>query len=71
MYSTFSLYSLTVRRARLKNLGCRSSPLAPRRWLTALIEICLTDFMAREIVTGYSGAPMQRQRLGRKTQAVR
>src|SRR5208337_1421283 len=30
MYSTFSLYSLTVRRARSKNLGCRSSPSAPR-----------------------------------------
>ncbi len=35
MYSTFSLYSLTVRRARSKNLGCQGSPSAPRRWLTA------------------------------------
>jgi hypothetical protein len=27
--------------------------------LTALIELCFTDFMASEIVTGYTGAPMQ------------
>jgi hypothetical protein len=71
MYSTFSLYSLTVRRARSKNLGCQSSPSAPRRWLTALVELCFTDFMASEIVTGYTGAPMQCQWSGRKTQAVR
>jgi hypothetical protein len=50
MYSTFSLYSLTLRRAQSKNRGCHSSPSAPRRWLTALIELCFTDFMASEIV---------------------
>src|SRR5208337_344749 len=66
MYSTFSSYSLTVRRARSKhalspaegNLGCHSSPSAPRRWLTALLELCFTDFMASEIVTGYTGASL-------------
>jgi hypothetical protein len=38
MCSTFSLYSLTVRGARSKNLGCRNSPSAPQRSLAALIE---------------------------------
>ena len=52
MYSTFSFYSLTVRRARSKNRGCQSSPSVPRRRLIALIELCFTDFMASEIVVG-------------------
>jgi hypothetical protein len=42
----------------------------PRRWLTALIELCFTDFMAREMVTGYTRAQMQWQWLARKTPAV-
>jgi hypothetical protein len=37
----------------------KQSPSAPRRWLTALIELCFTGFMASEIVTGYTGAQMQ------------
>jgi len=65
------VYSLTVRRARSKNLGCHSSPSVPRRWLTALIELCFTDLKASEIVTGYTGAQMPCQWSGRKTQAVR
>jgi hypothetical protein len=45
-----------------------------RRWLSALIELCFTDVMAREIVTGYTGAPTQCPAVagsGRNTQAVR
>ena len=39
---------------------------ATRHWLTALIELCFTDFMASEIVTGYTGAQMQRPLVGEK-----
>jgi hypothetical protein len=38
------------------------------------MELCFTDFMAREIVTGYTGAQIQRPAAagsGRKTQAVK
>jgi hypothetical protein len=35
------------------------APSVPRRSLTARVELCFTDFMAREIVTGYTGAQMQ------------
>jgi hypothetical protein len=42
--------------------------------LTAILELCFTDFMASEIVTGYFGVQMQCPATagsGRKTQAVR
>ena len=39
MYSTFSLYSLTLRRARSKNRRGQTLPSAPRHWLTVLIEL--------------------------------
>jgi hypothetical protein len=42
--------------------------------LAAIIDLCFTDFIASEIVTGYYGAQMQCPAAagsGRKTQAVR
>ena len=58
IYSTFSLYSCAVRKARSKNRGCQSSPSAPRPRLMALIELCFTDLMASEMLAGCSGAQM-------------
>jgi hypothetical protein len=77
------LFSLTVRRARSKNLAWHSSPSVPRRWLTALAvgarrRLAPGPNAVRpyvfEIVTGGTGAQMQSPGAagsGRKTQAVR
>jgi|GEM_PF-1712294 len=61
MYSTFSLYSFTVRRARSKKRGCHNSPDSPRRRLIKIIELVLMDFITSEIVAGYTGAQMRCQ----------
>jgi hypothetical protein len=61
IYSTFSLYSCTVRKARSKNRGCQSSPSAPRPRLMALIKLYFTDLMASEMLAGCSGAQMECQ----------
>ncbi len=71
MVSTVSLYSSTAPSARSKKRACQSSPSAPRRRWMALLELCFTDLMTSEIVTGYVGAQMACQGSGRKTPAVR
>src|SRR5271167_2531075 len=71
MYSTFSLYSLTVRKARSKKRPCHSSPCSPRHRLIKISELILTDFIATEIVSGYRGAQIACQWSGRNTHAVR
>jgi hypothetical protein len=58
MYSTFSLYSFTVRRARSKKRPCHSSPDAWRRRLTRIIELILMDFITTAMVSGWAGAQM-------------
>jgi len=62
---------LDAAQGSVEELGLPEFAVGAPALVGRVIELCFTDFMAGEIVTGDTGARMQCQWSGRKSQAVR